>query len=393
MAANPLKHIVFFTYVDITGSSGENVFSRELLRALARQPGVRLSVIAPQPQLPLPDDLNVPSVGIRTLPAKRRGSLAWALGIQGPTLIQLSRARRHFGRAAGHVVTLRPGTLVPSILSRILRVPQILVIEGLESSNVARMTRMPGAARLMTVVAWFNTINSKHVLVAYGAIRDWIGRLPHVDGSRIELFSHGVDPDKFSVWDRVDARRKLGLPYGPDDYVVGFVGSYKWYHSLDVLLDALARPEMSGIKVMLVGDGPEREAVTRRAECHGLQDRVLQTGLVPHDRIAMYIGACDLMFGARAPEHWSNPIKLIEYLAVGRPVIGFRTGEVAFIEEEGFGILLDEVTPASVAMATLRFRALDPQGRRNLGERGRRHVLDHRTWDALAKRMIQTLDG
>lgn len=390
---DPIGHIVYFAYVDVTGSSGENVFSRELVRALARQPGIRLSLIAPEPMHELPDDFRAPNVSLRFLPAKQRGSLWWSLRIQWTTLVQWLRAREDLGRTTGHVVTLRPGTLVPSLLSRVSRTPQVLVVEGLEARNVSRNASIPGASSVMSTIAWLNSVASTRVLVAYGAIRDWLGRMPLVDDSRLELFSHGVDPSLFPEWDLEEARRALELPVEPGDYVVGFVGSFKWYHSLEVLIGALARPEMSGVKALLVGDGPEREAITRLVQDHGIGDRVLQAGSVPHDQIAAYVGACNLMFGARAPEHWSNPIKLVEYLAGGRPVIGYRTEEAAFIEEHGLGVLLDEVTPESVSRAISTFRSAEAEEQVRVGVRARRHVFEHRTWGVLSRRVVQVLEG
>jgi len=381
-------HVVFFSYVDLSGSSGENVFSRELIAAIARQPGVRLSVITPEPKDPIPDAVGAPLKNYFFLPSKRSGDITWHLSIQRTTASLLRSAVKQYGQPEGFVTTLRTSTIAAPILSFTTGTPQVLVVEGLESKNVSRMTSIPGAGAVMSSVAWLNALRSRQVLAAYAAIEEWIGRLPFVDRAKIEIFSHGVDVSAFPQRGIECTRRDLGIPFGSQDFVVGFVGSYKWYHSLDILVRALARPELRDMKCILVGTGPQQDEIDRLIAELCLADRVLQTGAVPHSEISKYIGACDVMYGARAPEHWSNPIKLIEYLAAGRAVVGYRTAEVAFIEEEGVGILLDEVTAVSVAATLLKFQSLGRSRLEQMGGKARKLVIETRTWDCLASRII-----
>ena len=381
-------HIVFFSYVDLSGSSGENVFAHELIAAIARQPGVRLSVITPEPEEPIQDTAGAPLKNYLFLPRKRSGAIAWHLEVQGRTASLLRSAIKQHGRPDGFVTTLRPSTIAAPVLSFTTGTPQVLVVEGLEARNVSRMTAVPGAGAAMSTVAWLNALRSRQILAASGAIEEWIGRLPFVDRRKIEIFSHGVDVSAFPQRGIQSMRRDLGLPFGARDFVVGFVGSYKWYHSLDILVRALARPELRDMKCLLVGAGPQQDEIDRLIAELCLADRVVQTGAVAHGEISAYIGACNVMYGARAPEHWSNPIKLIEYLAAGRAVVGYRTAEVAFIEEEAVGILLDEVTPDSVAVNLLKLQNLGGARLEEIGGKARKLVIETRTWDSLASRII-----
>jgi glycosyltransferase involved in cell wall biosynthesis len=101
--------------------------------------------------------------------------------------------------------------------------------------------------------------------------------------------------------------------------------------------------------LLIVGDGPEREALERQAEIHNIAAQVLFTGAVPHDEVPMYIAAMDV---AVAPyravqDFYFSPLKLYEYLAAGKPVIASNLGQIADAIRHGHNGYL--VEPDNVA--------------------------------------------
>jgi len=109
--------------------------------------------------------------------------------------------------------------------------------------------------------------------------------------------------------------------------VVGFAGSMKPWHGLADLLDAFARtsaPQGEPEPVLLlVGAGPQQEALRRRAAAPDLDGRVVFTGARSHDAIPALVRRFDV---AVAPYHpvpnfYFHPLKIVEYLAAGVPVV------------------------------------------------------------------------
>jgi glycosyltransferase involved in cell wall biosynthesis len=160
--------------------------------------------------------------------------------------------------------------------------------------------------------------------------------------SKIMVTPNMVDTRRFDGIDRKAARNEFGLD---GRFVVGWVGSFRSFHALDVLLDAFERfvavaPEAT---LVLVGDGPEREHCVEFGRRFA-ERQVVLPGAVPFDEIPMWISSFDAaVLPARADEafHYS-PIKLQEYKAAGVATVAPRLGQVRDVIEDGSTGLLYE---------------------------------------------------
>ncbi len=136
----------------------------------------------------------------------------------------------------------------------------------------------------------------------------------------------------------------------PDNTFV-FVGRLTEQKALTVLLDALV--EVPEARVELVGDGPQRPILERRAAELGLLPRVTFAGAVSRE------SALARLAGARAavlPSAWENlPHAAVEALAVGVPVIATAVGGVPEVVKDGEnGLLVPPNDPAQLAAAMSR---------------------------------------
>jgi glycosyltransferase involved in cell wall biosynthesis len=167
-----------------------------------------------------------------------------------------------------------------------------------------------------------------------------------------ELAREGVPVDRIHVlqnaWHeagpllhRAEARHALGLP--TDDVVVGWVGRLSDEKGADVLLDALVHLTDLPLTVSLVGEGPQRRALTARAHELGIENRVRFHGVVPD--AGRHFSAFDVFVLSSRTE--GTPIVLFEAMAAGVPIIAARVGGVP-----------DVVSPAEAALV----RPNDPRG-------------------------------
>jgi len=159
------------------------------------------------------------------------------------------------------------------------------------------------------------------VAVSEGVRRHVLGL--GVPRERILLLPNAVDPKLFHPdHDGRDVRRLHDLD---GDFVVGFCGSLKPWHGVDRLLDAVASasPEVPHLRVLVVGHGPEREALEQRTVALGIQDRVRFAGAVAHAQVPEHLAACDVLVAPYEPveRFYFSPLKLAEYLRAGRPVV------------------------------------------------------------------------
>jgi glycosyltransferase involved in cell wall biosynthesis len=114
-----------------------------------------------------------------------------------------------------------------------------------------------------------------------------------VEENKVLITPCTVSSKRFDKSQAYELRNSLGLL---DNFVIGWVGSFRKFHSLDLLLDAFEKISSSipHAKLLLVGDGPERLRLIKKAVNLGLSDRIFFTGNIPHNEVNAHIGSFDV---------------------------------------------------------------------------------------------------
>ncbi|MGA2321629.1 MAG: glycosyltransferase family 4 protein [Solirubrobacteraceae bacterium] len=213
----------------------------------------------------------------------------------------------------------------------------------------------------------------------------------HVPPERVAVLPNGVDVDFFRPSPRAQAIERLGLEPGCR-YAV-FLGRFQPWVDFDTLLEgfAIVAARRSDARLILVGDGFERERVERDTLRLGIADSVLITGFIrERTRIRDYMCAGTVALAAHRREYVGHigvsPTKLAEYLAMGRAVIAEDVpGLREVLEESGAGV----VVPADPkAMAEAIESLLDPVRADELGVLGRRLAEERYSWRSVVERTL-----
>jgi glycosyltransferase involved in cell wall biosynthesis len=170
---------------------------------------------------------------------------------------------------------------------------------------------------------------------------------------------------------RGESRRVLGI--GPDRFAVGWIGRMTGVKRTEDVLHAFRRLRDRGVDACLcmIGDGPDRPAVERRAHELGLMRDTLFLGY--QEEVAPFYAAFDAMILPSINE--GTPVSAIEALAAGRPVVATRVGGVPDVVREGEdGFLVDPGDVDALADRLARLAA-DPELRDRLGAAGRARVV------------------
>jgi glycosyltransferase involved in cell wall biosynthesis len=171
--------------------------------------------------------------------------------------------------------------------------------------------------------------------------------------------------------------------------VVGFVGSMKPWHGLLDLLEAFARVARRAPAplLVLVGSGPEEQAVRRRASAADLRGKVVMIGAVPHAEVPGLLQAIDIAVATyTGDDSYFSPLKVLEYMAAGRPVVYPAIGDLqSLIGQTGLSYPAADVTALASRLEQL---IADAALRRRLGAAasGRARDLD---WTRVADRLIE----
>jgi glycosyltransferase involved in cell wall biosynthesis len=205
-----------------------------------------------------------------------------------------------------------------------------------------------------------------------------------VEREHIVVIPNGINPDEFGGEPAVeDAKRRLGL-HGK--FVLGFTGFLKDWHGLDKVVELLARADPSW-HLLIVGDGPARDALESQARALGVTERMTITGVVARDQVAGHVAAFDIALQPAVVDY-ASPLKLFEYMALARPVVAPAQPNIMEVLTDGEdAVLFDPRDPAGLGRAIERL-GRDEALRRRIGAAARHTIVLRRlTWGDNAARV------
>jgi len=189
-----------------------------------------------------------------------------------------------------------------------------------------------------------------------------------------------VDLARFAVRDRRDARRRLDLPEaGVLLLAVGNLLELKGHH---LMIEALAG--IDGATLLILGEGPRRQALAALASRLGLETRVRLPGIVAQDVLVDYYAAADVTLLASSREGMPNVV--LESLACGTPVVATAVGGVPdVVDAPAAGRLVAERTAGALRAAIDECLAAPAERAAT-----RRHA-ERFAWGPVVERQIATL--
>jgi colanic acid/amylovoran biosynthesis glycosyltransferase len=201
----------------------------------------------------------------------------------------------------------------------------------------------------------------------------------------------GVDPDAFQVADRATV--------GPLRIIA--VGTLHEVKGQAHLIEACRRLAARGVDLTcrFIGDGPDREALTKQIDRAGLGDRVTLVGRMTSDAVAAELARSDVLAAPSVPTSGGKregiPVVLMEAMAAGLPVVASRLSGIPELVTDGVsGLLVPPGDDDALADALERL-AGDAALRARLGAAGRETVVREfdvdRNAAALASRIQATL--
>ncbi len=216
-----------------------------------------------------------------------------------------------------------------------------------------------------------------------------------IPSDRTVVAPMGVDIDRFSP--KVDGSSWWATTHPVGDIVLGWAGSVRRFHNVDIALRAIQvlRSQGCSVGLAIAGDGQDRPRLEALVAELGIMKWVRFVGQVPNAEMPGFLASVDiavLTAGADQAFHYS-PLKLREYLAMGLPVVAPRVGEIArFLEDGHTGMLYDAGDPAGLASAVQQITD-DDALRHDLGAAGRALIAASGSWDAITATCLARLNA
>lgn len=221
------------------------------------------------------------------------------------------------------------------------------------------------------------------------------------DPDKILVTPNGVRPEAFDYDSfggrrlvRARARRDLGLGEEVEGQglVLGFVGYFRDWHRLDLVIELLAEPGFEELTFCVIGEGPAEDGLRKLAAKLGVTDRVRFSGSRPHDRIPELLPAFDVAL-MPAINPYASALKLHEYMAAGLAIVAPDQPNLKEVVEHGTSALL--VPPGDLGALKEAVERLlrDPEDAKRLGAAARAAIETlGLTWKDNARRVIRAFE-
>jgi glycosyltransferase involved in cell wall biosynthesis len=214
------------------------------------------------------------------------------------------------------------------------------------------------------------------------------------DASRIEICTTNEDGEEWKPdpQARVSVRAELSIE--PQTPVLLYAGRLCDQKQPRVFAGTMLELHKRGCNfvTIIAGDGPDRAMLEEFSQRHGLSHHLRFMGAVPNTRMKLLAAASDMFF---LPSLWEGvSLAIFEAMAAGLAIIGADVGGQRELVTPDCGVLIPRSNHAEEIRRyadALHPFIVDPSHARQIGEAGRRRILDHYRLDHMGERLDSLL--
>lgn len=222
--------------------------------------------------------------------------------------------------------------LAGSMLKKHLGIPLLLEVN---SPLVFERSRHSGGIAFLRLASWAEGTAWRTADCVLPVTRVLAGFVKEygVPDERIAIIPNGINKTHFlqAPEPRI-AKTNLGLQ---NKLILGFTGFIRDWHGVDHVINWMATPNApANVHLLIVGDGPARGSLENQAKSLGLENSVTFTGVVHRGAVPAYVAAFDVALQP-AVTSYASPLKLMEYLVLGKAIVSPRTPNLLEILTDG----------------------------------------------------------
>lgn len=297
------------------------------------------------------------------------------------------------------------------------RKTDLVYVNGLEAPGVlgAKLTRRPAALKVVGDFAWEYAVRhgwtndgiDRFQTKRYGWKVELVRRLEHWYARNVDrvitpslylkgiVMGWGVPAERISVvynamtnrFDSTVSRHEARQAVGLEGTLVLTVARLCKWKNIDLLIKLV--PDLPlGSKLVIVGDGPEEEALKALAAELGVAERVVFAGRIPQQRVALYMRSADVFVLNTRYEGLSHTI--LEAMDVGLPIVATAVGGNMELVDDGVNGFLVEVDNREQIVSAVQKLLSDETLREEFISRSRERVKDS-SWDQLVETTLDVL--
>ena len=175
-------------------------------------------------------------------------------------------------------------------------------------------------------------------------------------------------------------------------YMAGYLGVIGQQEGVEYILQAAQyiKERENNVFWGIIGGGPHLEAMKKQAHAMGLDDCVEFTGRVPDEQMLRYLNTADVCVNSdtyNAMNDKSTMNKVLEYMALGKPIVQFDLTEGRYSAQEAS--LYAKRNDAVDMAEKIRQLLADPELRERMGRYGHERIVNELSWDNTSKALLE----
>lgn len=364
--------------VPVFGQKGASVHVQEVIRALLKR-GAKVDLFALRLGGDCPSDLR--QINVHTFPELPKGDAANREGL-ALSLNQLLRLKLESEKFDLIYERYSLWSHAAIDVANALKIPSILEVNAplIEEQKQHRELHDLETAE-MVAARVFSTAST--VICVSKQVAEYVKRYPNTK-SHVHVLPNGVNVSRFKASSSGRSRH---------EFTIGFLGTLKPWHGVETLLESFRQfhRRYPKSRLLIVGDGPEREKLEAIIASYQLSSAVTFTGAVSPEAVPELLSKMNV---AVAPypvleNFYFSPLKILEYMAAGVPVVASRVGQISELIDDGTSGLL--YSPGDINALTLALFDIfhKPALAENLACAARQKAEKHYSWDATVTRMLE----
>ena len=277
------------------------------------------------------------------------------------------------------------------ILSKIIHIPSVMEINGIVADEVEVQSRGDHFSVWMIrkIEKWSFRFADEYITVT-PKLKEVLNEDYKINKDKIIVIENGANTDLFKPLDSLKAKRELNLK--SESSFICFVGGLEIWHGVNLLVSAFPQvlSEFPKARALIIGEGPQKNALIKQTVQLGISDKIIFIGKVPYENVPLYVNASEICVAPFSTDRClrigSSSLKLCEYLACGKPVVSSKISGLEYLEEKKLGFLTNVGNGEELAQYILRLLR-DPFLRKQMGEKGRKYVLENRSWESVTNQV------
>ena len=287
------------------------------------------------------------------------------------------------------VSPMAPFPILPAwVLSKIYRAKLIYEVKDIWPLSLIELGGFGEDHPFIKLMAWFEkfALTKSDVIVSnlqnYGEhIRKDVGI-----SRDFEWISNGVDLEELKEIEPLSEEIVEQIP--KEKFIVGYTGTVGVANALDSFLEsALSLQDHEDIVFVVVGDGQEKG---RLMEQFGRYNNICFIDAIPKKQVQSMLRLFDVCFlgWSREPlyQYGTSANKLFDYMYSGKPILNAFSGGGDIVTMSKCGVTVEAQNPQAIKNGILKLYNMSQEKREQLGQNGKDYVLEHFTYEKLAKK-------